>query len=73
VLFFLRGVAPPEVTTADTSRGMVPFVRMQVLALVFFFPALATWLPKAIGWEWIDSAANSLRHPEVRAKRTSKG
>jgi TRAP-type mannitol/chloroaromatic compound transport system permease large subunit len=51
-LFFLRGVAPPEVTTGDIYRGIIPFVGMQVLALVlvFTFPGLATWLPKAIGW-----------------------
>jgi tripartite ATP-independent transporter DctM subunit len=51
-LFFLRGVAPPQVTTGDIYRGVVPFVGMQVLALVlvFFFPGLATWLPRAIGW-----------------------
>ena len=51
-LFFLRGVAPPEVTTSDIYRGIVPFVLMQVMALVlvFSFPGLATWLPKAIGW-----------------------
>lgn len=51
-LFFLRGVAPPEVTTRDIYRGIVPFVLMQLMALVlvFFFPGLATWLPKAIGW-----------------------
>ena len=51
-LFFLRGVAPPDITTGDIYRGIVPFVLMQVLALVlvFFFPGLATWLPKAIGW-----------------------
>ncbi len=51
-LFFLRGVAPPEVSTSDIYRGVVPFVAMQVmaLALVFAFPGLATWLPKAIGW-----------------------
>jgi TRAP-type mannitol/chloroaromatic compound transport system permease large subunit len=51
-LFFLRGVAPPEVTTGDIYRGIVPFVLMQILALVlvFSFPGLATWLPKAIGW-----------------------
>jgi tripartite ATP-independent transporter DctM subunit len=51
-LFFLRGVAPPEVGTNDIYRGIVPFVAMQVLALilVFWFPSLATWLPKAIGW-----------------------
>ena len=51
-LFFLRGVAPPEVTTGDIYRGIIPFVGMQVLALVlvFFFPQIALWLPKAIGW-----------------------
>jgi TRAP-type mannitol/chloroaromatic compound transport system permease large subunit len=51
-LFFLRGVAPPEVTTRDIYRGIVPFVVMQLMALVlvFVFPGLATWLPKAIGW-----------------------
>ena len=51
-LFFLRGVAPPEVTTGDIYRGIVPFVAMQIIALVlcFFFPALALWLPKTIGW-----------------------
>jgi tripartite ATP-independent transporter DctM subunit len=51
-LFFLRGVAPPEVTTGDIYRGIIPFVGMQILALalVFAFPGIATWLPKAIGW-----------------------
>ena len=51
-LFFLRGVAPPEVTTGDIYRGIVPFVIMQLLALilVFFIPGIATWLPEAIGW-----------------------
>ncbi len=51
-LFFLRGVAPPEVTTRDIYRGIVPFVGIQVMAvvIVFFFPGIATWLPKAIGW-----------------------
>ena len=51
-LFFLRGVAPPEVTTGDIYRGIVPFVAMQLVALVlcFMFPELALWLPKAIGW-----------------------
>jgi tripartite ATP-independent transporter DctM subunit len=51
-LFFLRGVAPPTVTTADIYRGIVPFVALQVIALLlcFWFPAVTTWLPKAIGW-----------------------
>ncbi len=51
-LFFLRGVAPPEITTADTYRGVLPFIGLQVVALlaVFMFPGIATWLPRAIGW-----------------------
>jgi TRAP-type mannitol/chloroaromatic compound transport system permease large subunit len=51
-LFFLRGVAPPEVSTGDIYRGIVPFVAMQIVALVlcFAFPGLALWLPKTIGW-----------------------
>ncbi len=51
-LFFLRGVAPPGVTTRHIYLGVIPFVGLQILAivLVFFFPAIATWLPKAIGW-----------------------
>ena len=41
-LFYLRGVAPPEVTTGDLYRGIVPFVALQLLALllVIFFPGL---------------------------------
>ena len=51
-LIFLRGVAPPEVSTMDIYRGVIPFIGMQFVALVlvFAFPGLATWLPKAIGW-----------------------
>jgi TRAP-type mannitol/chloroaromatic compound transport system permease large subunit len=51
-LFFLRGVAPPEVTTGDIYKGIVPFVLMQIVALVlcFVFPQLALWLPRTIGW-----------------------
>jgi TRAP-type mannitol/chloroaromatic compound transport system permease large subunit len=51
-LFFLRGVAPPEVTTRHIYMGVVPFISMQTLGLVlvFFFPQIALWLPKVIGW-----------------------
>lgn len=51
-LFFLKGVAPPEVTTRQVYLGVIPFIGMQVLAvtLVFFFPQIALWLPKTIGW-----------------------
>ena len=49
-LFYLRSVAPPEVTTMHIYRGVVPFVIMQLMMLVIltFFPAMATWLPKAL-------------------------
>jgi tripartite ATP-independent transporter DctM subunit len=49
-LFYLRGVAPPEVTTMDIYRGIVPFVLIQLFGLVLLalFPALATWLPSVI-------------------------
>ena len=51
-LFFLRGVAPPEITTRHIYMGVIPFILLQIVAvaLVFFFPQLALWLPKAIGW-----------------------
>ena len=51
-LFFLRGVAPPEVRTRDIYLGVIPFICMQILglALVYAFPQLALWLPKVIGW-----------------------
>jgi tripartite ATP-independent transporter DctM subunit len=50
-LFFLRGAAPPEVRTEEIYRGVVPFIVLQLLAVVcvFVFPGLATWLPQAIG------------------------
>lgn len=51
-LFFLKGVAPPEITTLAIYRGVLPFIGIQLigLALLFVFPGLATWLPDAIGW-----------------------
>lgn len=51
-LFFMKGAAPPGVTTAMIYRGVVPFIVVQCLAVVVLFnwPELATWLPKAIGW-----------------------
>jgi len=43
-LFYLRGVAPPSVRTIDIYRGVIPFILIQVLALlaVCFFPQLVT-------------------------------
>ena len=49
-LFYLRGVAPGSVTTAMIYRGAIPFVLLQVLviALLFVFPGLVTWLPSLL-------------------------
>ncbi len=49
-LFYLRGVAPVEVTTSDIYRGVAPFIAIQVLALglLALWPALATWLPALV-------------------------
>jgi tripartite ATP-independent transporter DctM subunit len=46
-LFYLRGVAPPEIATMDIYRGIIPFVIIQLAMLVVLaaFPQLATWLP----------------------------
>ncbi len=46
-LFYLKGVCPPEIKLTDIYKGIIPFVILQLtgLALVFFWPALATWLP----------------------------
>jgi tripartite ATP-independent transporter DctM subunit len=46
-LFYLKGVCPKEITLWHIYRGVIPFVILQLvgLAIVFFFPELATWLP----------------------------
>lgn len=50
-LFYLKGVAPPEVRTVDIYRGIIPYVAIQLvgLGLVYFVPEVATWLPRALG------------------------
>jgi TRAP-type mannitol/chloroaromatic compound transport system permease large subunit len=49
-LFFLRGVAPPEITTRHIYVGIIPFVLIQLFALVvlWFVPGLATGLPRML-------------------------
>ena len=51
-LFYLRSVAPASVPTIAIYKGVVPFIILQLitLAMVFFWPNVATWLPRAIGW-----------------------
>ena len=50
-LFYLRGVAPKEVTTGHIYRGVAPFVLIQVvgLAILWFFPWIVTIVPQLIG------------------------
>ncbi|MCE2425996.1 MAG: TRAP transporter large permease subunit, partial [Pseudomonadales bacterium] len=49
-LFYLRGVAPPNVATLDIYRGVVPFIVLQVLMMFILvaLPELATWLPDVL-------------------------
>ena len=49
-LFYLKAVTPPEISTGDIYRGIIPFVLFQLigLALVVLFPQLATWLPDIV-------------------------
>ncbi len=49
-LFYLRGVAPPELTTGQIYRGIIPFVAIQLVGmlLVIFFPQVALWLPRLV-------------------------
>jgi tripartite ATP-independent transporter DctM subunit len=50
-IFYLRSIAPPEITYGDMVRGVVPFIICQllVLALVGLWPPTATWLPGLLG------------------------
>ena len=49
-IFYLRAVAPPEITIADMYRGVVPFIALQVVTLILtmIWPQLVTWLPSVI-------------------------
>ncbi len=49
-IFYLKGVAPPEVQVVQIYKGAIPFVFLQMigLTLVIIFPELVTWLPKLI-------------------------
>ncbi len=50
-IFYLKGVAPAEVSTSHLYRGIIPYVALQILALllIIFFPDIALWLPKILG------------------------
>lgn len=49
-LFYLRGVAPDSVRTMQIYKGALPFVLIQIIALILLalFPQLATWLPDLV-------------------------
>lgn len=46
-LFYMKGIAPPEVDLLDIYKGIIPFVILQVVALISLmaFPAIVLWLP----------------------------
>ena len=49
-LFYLKAVTPPEISTGDIYRGIIPFVIVQLIGLliVVLYPQLVTWLPKVV-------------------------
>jgi len=49
-LFYLRGVAPKSIKTADIYKGVIPFIAIQIVLLVMIaiWPNLVTWLPNLI-------------------------
>jgi tripartite ATP-independent transporter DctM subunit len=49
-LFYLKGVAPKGVTTSDIYRGVIPFVGLQLVALlvIALYPDLVLWLPRVV-------------------------
>ena len=53
-IFYLRGIAPPEITIEEMFRGIISFMFLQLIgvALVLIFPQIALWLPdQLIGWK----------------------
>jgi tripartite ATP-independent transporter DctM subunit len=49
-IFYLRGIAPPEITMQHMFRGVVPFIILQLIVLVIVaaFPPLVLWLPSVL-------------------------
>jgi TRAP-type mannitol/chloroaromatic compound transport system permease large subunit len=49
-LFYLRGVAPESISTGTIYRGIMPWVALQLIALVILaiWPQIVTWLPRVI-------------------------
>jgi TRAP-type mannitol/chloroaromatic compound transport system permease large subunit len=52
-IFYLKGIAPPEITTNEIFKGIVAYMFLQLvgIAIVTLFPQIALWLPeKLIRW-----------------------
>jgi tripartite ATP-independent transporter DctM subunit len=49
-LFYLKGVAPPDVTILDIYKASVPFIGLQFVCIliIFFFPSLILWFPRLV-------------------------
>jgi len=49
-LFYIKGVAPPEITIRTIYRGIIPFVALQLAGLAFLiiWPDLVLWMPDAV-------------------------
>jgi tripartite ATP-independent transporter DctM subunit len=49
-LFYLKGVTPPEISTMDIYKGIIPFVIIQIIGLLIIclFPETVTWLPSVV-------------------------
>jgi tripartite ATP-independent transporter DctM subunit len=49
-LFYLRGAAPPEITTGQIYAGVAPFILLQLVGItvIWVLPGLATWLPEMV-------------------------
>jgi tripartite ATP-independent transporter DctM subunit len=52
-IFYIKGIAPPEITTEEIFKGIIAYMLLQLtgIALVAIFPQIALWLPsKLIGF-----------------------
>jgi tripartite ATP-independent transporter DctM subunit len=49
-LFYLKGVAPPEISTTDIWKSSAPFIGLQVIGVitVMVFPEIILWLPRLV-------------------------
>lgn len=52
VLFWMKGIMPPDVNMGDIYKSVWPFVALQLvgLTLIFLFPQIALWLPQLVNY-----------------------